>query len=322
MSWNTDRFIPIIVLTALLAPAGCGKKPDAGLPKEAKSVAKAGAPPLSTEVAPASRLREIGPGVLVQADVKQPRSLRVHPDGTVFLVDYLGKQILTLTGAGAVKNRWPFGETDVLGIDVGPDGLLYALESATMKVDAYNTDGKKIRTLDLSPKNGAYNPRGFAVAPDGSFYVVDTGGSQLLHISASGDPIKAFGGSDPFKFAEPSDVAVSATGVVAVADGGNRRIVMLSPKGDFVRAVGIPGTGGIDGIRLDKGDDNSFLASSLDTVWFISKDGDARAVAGKGAGNPFEFQGITAGVAWDAKEKVFYATDASAQVVKVFKLKP
>jgi len=312
----------IIGMTASLSFAGCGKKPEAPAKAAGPTAAPALPPALSTEVAAATRVRIVEAGVLGKAEVKQPRSLRVDPSGNLYVIDYTGRQIVVLNAAGVVRKRWSYGAADVLGIDIGPDGLLYALDSATMKVTAYNSDGKPARTIDLSARNAAYNPRGFAVAPDGSFYVVDTGTSRLHHISADGNPIKTIGGVEPLKFSEPSDVAVAAGGLVALADGANRRVVLLTPQGDFVRAVGIPGNGGFDGIRLDKGEEGSFLAASVDTVWFIPKEGNAKAIAGKGAGNPDEFQGLVAGVAWDAREKVFYASDSAARTVKVFKLKP
>ena len=312
------RLFAIISMTASLSFAGCGKKPEA--PAKASGPTAVLAP--STEVAAATRVRIVEAGVLGKADVKQPRSLRVDPSGNLYLVDYVGRQIVVLNATGTVRNRWSVGAADILGIDIGPDGFLYALDSATMKVTVYSSDGKPARTIDLSARNPAYNPRGFAVAPDGSFYVVDTGNSRLHHISADGNPIKIIGDLEPLKFSEPSDVAVTASGVVALADGANKRVVILTPQGDLVRAVGIPGNGGFDGMRLDKGDDGSFFASSVDTVWFIPKEGKARAVAGKGAGNQDEFQGLVTGVAWDAREKVFYASDSNARTLKVFKLKP
>ena len=312
------RLFAIVSTTALLSFAGCGKKPET----PAKAAGPTAAPAISTEVAAATRVRIVEAGVLGKAEVKQPRSLRVDPNGNLYLVDYVGRQIVVLNTAGAVRSRWSYGAADILGIDVGPDGLLYTLDSATMKVTVYNSDGKPGRTIDLSARNPAYNPRGFAVAPDGSFYVVDTGNSSLHHIAADGNPIKIIGGLDPLKFSEPSDVAVAASGLVALADGANKRVVILTPQGDFVRAVGIPGIGGFDGIRLDKGEEGSFLAASVDTVWLIPKEGKAKAVAGKGAGNQDEFQGLVTGVAWDAREKVFYASDSNARTLKVFKLKP
>ena len=312
------RLFAIVSTTAFLSFAGCGKKPET----PAKAAGPTAVPALSTEVAAATRVRIIEAGVLGKAEVKQPRSLRVDSNGNLYVLDYMGRQIVVLNGAGTVRNRWSYGAADILGIDIGPDGLLYTLDAATMKVTVYNSDGKAARTIDLSARNPAYNPRGFAVAPDGSFYVVDTGNSRLHHISADGNPIKIIGGLDPLKFSEPSDVAVAASGLVALADGENKRVVFLTPQGDFVRAVGVPGNGGFDGMRLDKGDEGSFLAASVDTVWFIPKEGKARAVAGKGAGNQDEFQGLVTGVAWDAKEKVFYASDSGARTVKVFKLKP
>jgi sugar lactone lactonase YvrE len=315
---SSARLFAIISMTGALSFAGCGSKQEV----PSKAAGPTTAPTFSTEVAAATRVRIVEAGVLGKADVKEPRSLRVDPSGNLYLVDYTGRQIVVLNAAGTVRNRWSTGAADILGIDVGPDGLLYALDSATMKVTAYNPDGKPARTIDLSAKNGAYNPRGFAVAPDGSFYVVDTGNSRLHHISVDGKPIKLIGGSEPLKFLEPSDVTVAADGMVALADGANKRVVLLSPQGDFVRAVGIPGNGGFDGIRLDKGEEGSFLAASIDTVWLIPRQGNAKAVAGKGAGSPDEFQGLVAGVGWDAKEKVFHASDSAARTLKVFKLKP
>lgn len=315
---NRVRRFAIVSVAACLPFAGCGKRPEA----PAKTAGSTAAPvPPAIEVAAATRVRIVEAGALAKADLRQPRSLRVDSSGNLYIVDYVARQIVVVNAAGAFRNRWSFGAADVLGVDIGPDGLLYALDSATMKVTVYNVDGKPVRSIDLSARNAAYNPRGFAVAPDGTFYVVDTGGSKLFHIAADGKPIKVIGGADPLKFAEPSDVAVAASGMVALADGANKRVVLLTSQGEFVRAVGIPGKGGFDGMRLDKAEDGSFLAASVDTVFVIPKDGNAIAVAGQGAGNPHEFEAQAGGVAWDAREKVFYASDPAARTLKVFKLK-
>jgi DNA-binding beta-propeller fold protein YncE len=312
------RLIAIVTIAASLPFAGCGKKQEA----PAKSASPTAPPaPLSIEVAAATRVRTVEAAVLAKADVKQPRALRVDPNGNVYVVDYVGRQIVVLNPSGALRSRWSSGAADILGMDIGPDGLLYTLDAATMKVTAFGPDGKPGRTIDLAARNAAYNPRGFAVAPDGSFYVVDTGGGKLYHIAADGKQLKSIGGIEPLKFSEPSDVAASASGFVALADGAHKRVVILNAQGDFVRAVGIPGVGGFDGIRLDEAEDGGFLAVSLDTVYLIPREGNARAVAGKGAGNPDEFQGLAAGVAWDAKEKAFYVSDTGARTLKVFKLK-
>lgn len=318
------RNLMILGLATALS-TGCGGKTEAPKPGEPAGAPKAGKAPsgppaISTEVAAATRVKSIDLAALTKADIKQPRSVRVDGNGNVYLVDYVGRQIVVLNAAGAVTNRWPFGKADILGIDVGPDGLLYALDTSTTKVTASKADGKTVKTVDLGTKNPAYSPRGFGVAPDGTFYLVDTGNGQLHHIGADGTPIKVVGGADPFKFKEPSDVAIAADGTVALADGDNKRVVILSANGDFVRAVGIPGNGGVDGIRLDKAE-NGFLAASVDSVWWIPKEGNPKAVAGRAAGNADEFQGLVAGVAWDAKEKVFYASDSGARTLKVFKLK-
>ena len=315
---NRARLFAIVSLGACVPFAGCGKRPEA--PAKTAGSTAAQVPP-ATEVAAATRVRTVEGGALAKADLRQPRSLRVDPSGNLYVVDYAGRQIVVLNAVGTLRNRWSFGAADVLGVDIGPDGLFYALDSATMKVTVYSVDGKALRSIDLSARNAAYNPRGFAVAPDGTFYVADTGGSRLLHIAADGKPIKVIGGADPLKFAEPSDVAVATSGMVALADGANKRVVLLTAQGDFVRAVGIPGKGGFDGIRLDKAEDGSFLAASVDTVFVIPKDGSAVAVAGQGAGNPHEFEAQAAGVAWDAREKVFYASDPAARTLKTFKLK-
>src|ERR1039458_7978503 len=99
------RLFAIVSTTAFLSFAGCGKKPET----PAKAAGPTAVPALSTEVAAATRVRIIEAGVLGKAEVKQPRSLRVDSNGNLYVLDYMGRQIVVLNGAGTVRNRWSYG---------------------------------------------------------------------------------------------------------------------------------------------------------------------------------------------------------------------
>ncbi len=269
------------------------------------------------DLAPATPVKTIGLNVFAKAELKEPRSIRVDPNGNLFLVDYVGAQVIVLSPAGTVSARWSLGKADAIGADAGPAGF-YSLDSNTLKVQVFDPSGKAVRSIDMT-KAAAYNPRGIAVAPDGTFYIADTGDNKVVHLSAGGDVVKIIEGDGSLKFKEPSDIAVAADGMVAIADGERQRVVLLSSKDEPLGSVPVPGGGGFDGIRLDEAD-GGFLAATLDSVFFIPKEGgQAKAVCGSAAGVPDQLHGRAFGVAWDGMQKVFYVSEPKG--LQVFKLK-
>lgn len=313
------------LLAIAVGCAGCGKKDaapadgtNAASPAEstAAPTAPTAIPPARFDLAPATPVKAIGLDVFAKSELKQPRTIRVDARGNLFMVDYVGKQVIVVSPAGTVSARWSLEKSDALGTDIGPAGL-YCLDALTLKVLVFDATGKTVKTIDL--KGGGFNPRGLAVAPDGTLYMCDTGGSQVIHLSADGAVIKKITGDGTVGFREPSDVAVAADGTVAVADGDRQRVVLLSSKDEPLRSVGVPGGGGFEGIRLDEAD-GGFLAAAQDSVFFVPKEGgQTKAVCGTAAGIPDQLHGRAYGVAWDASQKAFYVSEPKG--LQLFRLK-
>lgn len=146
------------------------------------------------------------------------------------------------------------------GLALGPDGLLYVVDSVAHQVQVYQKDGRFVRSwggfCDL--EGGASGcaaqfkePWGIAVAPDGTVYVADTWNHRIQHFTPDGVLLNAWGrfgqamegqsAGELGIFYGPRDVAVSPAGLVYVTDTGNKVIQVFSPEGRYIGEFGEAG---------------------------------------------------------------------------------
>jgi len=127
------------------------------------------------------------------------------------------------------------------GVDLGPDGLLYIVESGDRQISAYTTQGAFVRNWGGSGSgNGQLsNPLGIATGPNGEVFVADTGNNRIQVFDLNGNYLRQWGGAGtaPTEFGEPRDVAVGPGGKVYVADRGNNLIKVFSGDGQYVQEV-------------------------------------------------------------------------------------
>jgi DNA-binding beta-propeller fold protein YncE len=150
------------------------------------------------------------------------------------------------------------------GLAMGPDGLLYVVDSVAHQVQVYQTDGTFVRSwggfCDLeggaSGCTGLFKePWGIAVAPDGTVYVADTWNHRIQHFTPEGEFLNTWGrfgqtmdgqsAGELGIFYGPRDVAISPAGNVYVTDTGNKVIQVFSPEGRYIGEFG--GAGPFDG---------------------------------------------------------------------------
>ena len=128
-------------------------------------------------------------------------------------------------------------------LDVGPNGLLYALDAkpsvavldpaSGKQVNAWGGQGTGNGEFDLRGSNGNPGSGGLTVGPDGSVYVADAGNHRVQVFDPDGRFLRQFGtfGTGPGQFSSPSLIAVAGDGSVVVVDFGTTDISKFDPAG-------------------------------------------------------------------------------------------
>lgn len=156
------------------------------------------------------------------------------------------------------------------GLAVGPDGLIYVVDSDNHRVQVFDPDGALVRSwgsqcnlatgLDCVDPDGdgplAYGdgqfqePWGIAVAEDGRVYVADTWNHRLQVFDREGNLLNKWGTygqteSAPATLYGPRDLAIDPAGRVFVTDTGNKRVIVYDADGALQMQWG--GTGPLPG---------------------------------------------------------------------------
>lgn len=144
-----------------------------------------------------------------------------------------------------------------VGIDIGPDGNLYVVNTGTSEIVVLDPAGREVRRwggpgtgegqflFERNPADPLNNAGGVAVAPDGSVYVADMVNDRIQQFSAEGRFVRAWGGHGPAdgQFLEPFDVDIGPDGSVYVVDDERDDIQRFSAEGDWLETIGRHGTG-------------------------------------------------------------------------------
>lgn len=239
----------------------------------------------------------------IHSDVKAARGIALDKDGNIYVADTGnhrvsvfdkdGKLVRTIGSEGTDPGQ--FGSPE--DVAVGPDNLLYVLESsAPSRVQVFSLDGKFQRVL----ADGFCSPAGFTVGPDGMIYVADTCAGRVVKYNAAGELKAQFNGGDDAstKFEQPVDVAVDKAGKIYVADLRNR-IVMLDPAGTIQKSWPVQVGGNLGAANLNLLQDMLYLTNpDRNTVAVIDPAtgrSDVRGQAGQDPGQFSEPTGVAAG---------------------------
>src|SRR5262249_9596752 len=138
--------------------------------------------------------------------------------------------------------------TDLVDLQFGADGNLYALDHGQGSIQVFDKQGKLLRRIDAStvPLSA---PNGFAIAKTGDIYVANTAASNVLRIHPDGPTYDTYEGGphdSEHQLVQPTDVAIDAAGELIVSDLQNR-VSRLGPDGNVAEEwplpLGMPGVG-------------------------------------------------------------------------------
>jgi sugar lactone lactonase YvrE len=169
-------------------------------------------------------VREFGQQGTVEqsgAFFERPHSVRVAPDGSIYVVDTWNYLVRHLDASGGEEiGRW--GRALTLGIEAPVD-----------------------------PVDGFWGPREIALDVQGNVYVADTGNKRVRVYDANGVWLRDIGrgGSGDGQLDEPTGIVVHPDGRVFIADTWNRRIAVFDSLGNWLVNYPVRGWRGDQGNR-------------------------------------------------------------------------
>ena len=149
------------------------------------------APPPDTGQVPAGNgPLAVTPTAILDAHtlLQAPRGIAVDAAGNLYIADTDHQRIVVLDPAGHLVRTWGSAGKDPgqfmtpEDVAVGPDGLIYVLDSSLARIQVFTSQGEFRRAID----GGWCTPAGFTVGPDGMIYVASTctGASASMHRTA------------------------------------------------------------------------------------------------------------------------------------------
>lgn len=247
---------------------------------------------LSAQLGPCTIERVAGGGTLargdggpaVEAELFDPRDVRVGPDGLLYIADTGHHRIRRIRADGVIETFAGTGVDEISGdggraIDAGlasprsmaftPDGSLYFLDfDLNSRLRRIAPDGR-ISSVVSGPvgDGGRFSPTGIAAGPDGSIFVVSQLDHRIWRIGADGAATRFAGVADPSglgrfsgdggpaieaELNRPGDIAVDSGGIVYFVDRRGAVVRGISADGTIDSYLTVPGTGVVDGtLRTD-----------------------------------------------------------------------
>lgn len=189
-------------------------------------------------------------GALPIPTLRNPSSVAVAPDGTVYIVNgelnHIQRFAADGTFLGVWKSypeitNWSDGPT---ALAVAPDATVYvAIYHHGFTIHHYAPDGELLGQWGDNRLSSVV----LAVAHDGMLLVADRGDQRVGRYSPTGQLLGVWGGpgAGPGQFASIGNMAVAPDGSLLVTDRGNHRVQRLTVRGEFLGQWG--GHGSEDG---------------------------------------------------------------------------
>ena len=181
-----------------------------------------------------SRPTQLGGGPL---GLYRPRGLGIGPDGTIYVANTGGSQIVKVSPDGTVLDR--FGP-DVGGpeelrqptdVAVGPDGDLYVANGVGSSVVRLDPTGQYRAHWSITAGDTVRGPH-IAVGTEGGVYVSEPSRGRVARFSPDGQPAGVIESVRQGRLLRsPLGVAVGPDGTVYVADPGLKGVVAIAVDG-------------------------------------------------------------------------------------------
>jgi hypothetical protein len=189
---------------------------------------------------------------------------------------------------------------DVTDMTIGPDGLLYMVESQGQQIVVVDLDESELTVLAGSPGDPGFDETdvavedghfdtltGIAVADDGTIYVSDSGSAMIRSISPEGtlstvagadeEGFPLFDEDEPNRLEDPQKLEIY-DGQLYVADTGRHRIVTVDlDTGELTNVIGDTD------VRGYMGDGSDWAEAKLDSPYgFTFGSGGRMVIADSG----------------------------------------
>jgi len=279
-----------------------------------------------SEPGPTTQPPDLGAEPALESTLYDPISLAVGSDGSLAVAEQSANRVRLLSGDrlralagtgrfGSGGNTGPAVEAELSephGIDYGPDGSLYVVDTGNLVVRRITPDGRIDVVAgsgqagtggDGGPATSAQlSPTDVAALPDGGFLVADGDNGLVRWVSANGviQTVLEPGSTGATEVVAPVAVDVSADGSFVVADFLGQRILRVSgvedPVVEVVAGTGEPGDSGDGGPATTAqlafpsdvalgGDGSVYVADRLNhRIRLIDGNGLISTVAGTGEG--------------------------------------
>jgi DNA-binding beta-propeller fold protein YncE len=183
---------------------------------------------------------------------KVPYGLAVDTDGSVYVADSLGKQVMVYSAEGKFLRRVGSGRMErPVGITIDRKRrLVYVVDGGARKsnrhlVEVFAPDGRHLRTIGTVGNHpGEFLfPTNVAVAPNGNLYVSDTLNSRIQVFDTDGTLVTTFGflGDVPGGMGKVKGIAFDTFGNLHAVDAQNVYVQMFNARHQPLMAYGGPG---------------------------------------------------------------------------------
>jgi len=181
--------------------------------------------------------------IITDSSLERPEGIAIdRARGLVYVVDTahskstvhdvkvfdLGGKLLRRLGSG--KGSKPGEFLFATYVTLGADGTVYVTDTLNSRVQAFDADGKYLRSFGARGSAwGMFDkPKGVALDSFGNLYVVDSGWCNVQIFNAKGEVLLFFGGNgrNPGLLWGPTAIAIDKNNRIFVADNLNHRVEM------------------------------------------------------------------------------------------------